>query len=293
MKKRFSVFAAFFTSLCAVCAFLTMVLVLGSMTGCSLVGHTELPPLPSVEPSGQPSAEPSPAPPDGPTLAPEPSQDVVTSEAVTPPPVQSTPAPAPTEAQPSQGTPGNKFYAVLTGSEPFYSTDIGQNLTINELGRAVSSDSGKVLKFTCADLDGDGAPEAILWLQVNENDTYGFEVLRRQQNGQIDGYTLPYRSFMDLKTDGTFSFSSGAADSGFGSISLSDKAYTINETTYSLSAYDTNNELTVSYFVNGQTASEAEYLAAVEKQNGKESVSWYDFTTENIASSTVALWRNF
>ena len=102
MKKRFSVFAAFFTSLCAVCAFLTMVLVLGSMTGCSLVGHTELPPLPSVEPSGQPSAEPSPAPPDGPTLAPEPSQDVVTSEAVTPPPVQSTPAPAPTEAQPSQ-----------------------------------------------------------------------------------------------------------------------------------------------------------------------------------------------
>jgi len=222
--------------------------------------------------------------------------DVLTSEAVTPPPAQPTPSPAPTDAQPSQGTPGNKFYAVLTGSEPFYSTDIDQNLTINELGRAVSSDSGitvKVLKFTCADLDGDGAPEAILWLQVNENDTYGFEVLRRQQNGQIDGYTLPYRSFMDLKTDGTFSFSSGAADSGYGSISLSDKAYTINETTYSLSAYDSNNELTVSYFVNGQTASEAEYLAAVEKQNGKESVSWYDFTTENIASSTVALWRNF
>lgn len=98
---------------------------------------------------------------------------------------------------------------------------------------------------------------------------------------------------MDLKTDGTFSFSSGAADSGFGSISFSDKAYTIKETTYSQSAYDSNNELTVSYFVNGQTASEAEYLAAVEKQNGKESALWYDFTTENIASSTVALWRNF
>lgn len=297
MRKRFSVFAAFFTSLCAVCAFLLLALTLGSMTGCSPVGHTESPPpLSSVEPSGQPSAEPPPTSPDGPTLAPEPSQDVLTSEAVTPPPAQSTPAPAPTAAQPSEGTPGNKFYAVLTGSKPFYSTDTSQNLTINELGRAVSSDSGvtvKVLKFTCADLDGDGAPEAILWLQVNENDAYGFEVLRRQQNGQIDGYTLPYRSFMDLKTDGTFSFSSGAADSGFGSISFSDKAYTINETTYSQSAYDSNNELTISYFVNGQTASEAEYLAAVEKQNGKESVLWYDFTTENIASSTVALWRNF
>lgn len=190
MKKRFSVFAAFFTSLCAVCAFLTMVLVLGSMTGCSLMGHTELPPLPSVEPSGQPSAEPSPAPPDGPTLAPEPSQDVVTSEAVTPPPVQSTPAPAPTEAQPSQGTPGNKFYAVLTGSEPFYSTDIGQNLTINELGRAVSSDSGitvKVLKFTCADLDGDGAPEAILWLQI----PMGLKSCAASRTGKLMGTPCP------------------------------------------------------------------------------------------------------
>ena len=124
---------------------------------------------------------------------------------------------------------------------------------------------------------------SVLWLQVNENDAYGFEVLRRQQNGQIYGYTLPYRSFMELKQDGTFSFSSGAADSGFGTLSFSDKAYTVNEMTYSQSAYDANNELTVSYFVNSQAASEAEYLAAVEKQNGKESVSWYDFSDKNIA----------
>ena len=33
MRKRFSVFAAFFISLCAVCAFLILALVLGSMTG--------------------------------------------------------------------------------------------------------------------------------------------------------------------------------------------------------------------------------------------------------------------
>lgn len=254
MKKRFSVFAAFFTSLCAVCAFLVVALVLGSMTGCSPAGHTESPP----------------------------------------PPAQSTPAPEPT-AQSSEGTPGNKFYAVLTGNASFYSTDTNQNLTINELERVVSGGSGitaKVLKFTSADLDGSGAPEAVLWLQVNENDAYGFEILR-QQNGQIDGYTVPYRSFMDLKTDGTFSFSNGAAGSGFGSISFSDKDYTINETAYSQSAYDSNNELTVSYFANGQTASEAEYLAEVEKQSEKENVSWHDFTDENIASSTVALWRNF
>lgn len=296
MRERLKTFAAFGVSLCGVCAFLAAALLLGSLNGCSHMGGTAVtspPPASSTEPSDQPTADP--------TLEPQlsadpaPIQSAPASEIVELSPIPSTPAP-PTEAQPSQGTPGNKFGAVLTGSEPFYSTDISQNLTINELGRVVSDDSGitvKVLKFTSADLDGNGVPEAVLWLQVNENDAYGFEVLRRQQNGQIYGYTLPYRSFMDLKTDGTFSFSSGAADSGFGSVSLSDKAYTINETTYSQSAYDSNNELTVSYFVNGQAASEAEYLAAIEKQNRKESAPWYDFTDENIASSGIVLRRDF
>ena len=297
MRERLKTFAAFGVSLCGVCAFLAAALLLGSLNGCSHMGGTEItsppPPASSTEPSDQPTADP--------TLEPQLSADPASiqctpaSETVEPPPVPSIPAP-PTEAQPSQENSGNRFYAVLQGSDTFYSTDINQNLTINELGRVISDDSGitvKVLKFASANLDGDGAPEAVLWLQVNGNDAYGFEVLRRQQNGQIYGYTLPYRSFMELKQDGTFSFSSGAADSGFGTLSFSDKAYTVNEIAYSQSAYDANNELTVSYFVNGQTASEAEYLAAVEKQNGKESVSWYDFTNENIASSGVALWRDF
>lgn len=294
MRERLKTFATFGVSLCGVCAFLAAALLLGSLNGCSHIGGTAVtspPPASSTEPSDQPTADP--------TLEPQlsadpaPMQSAPASEPVEPP-AQPTSAP-PTEAQPSQGNSGNRFYAVLQGSKSFYSTDINQNLTINELGRVISDDSGitvKVLKFASADLDGDGTPEAVLWLQVNGNDAYGFEILR-QQGGQIYGYTLPYRSFMELKQDGTFSFSSGAADSGFGTLSFSDKAYTVNEITHSQSAYDANNELTVSYFVNGQAASEAEYLAAVEKQNEKESVSWYDFTNENIASSGIALWRGF
>lgn len=294
MKKRFAVFASFFASLCAVCSFLALALLLGSMTGCSPMGDTAVTPPPSptssLEPSGQPAVDPI----LGPQLSadPAPAQSSPASETVEPLPAQPTPAP-PAEVQPGQGNSGNRICAALQGSESFYSTDMNQSLTMNELSRVISDDSGitvKVLKFTSADLDGDGAPEAVLWLQVNGNETYGFEILR-QQGGQVYGYTLPYRSFMGLKQDGTFSFSGSAADSGYGSISFSEKAYTINETTYSQSAYDSNNELTVSYFVNGQAASEPEYLAAVEKQNRKESILWSDFTDENIASSGIALWR--
>ena len=174
----------------------------------------------------------------------------------------------------------------MQGNTPFFSTDTIQNLSINELNRVVSDDSSittKAIKFAVADLDNDGTPEVILWLQVNENDTFGFEILRQKGN-QFYGYTLAYRAFMDLKQDGTFSFSSGAADSGFGSIAFSDQAYTISEVAYSQSAYDASNELTILYFVRGQSASESEYLSAIQQQSEKQNVSWYDFTSENIQS---------
>lgn len=189
---------------------------------------------------------------------------------------------------PTQSSSGNEtgFQSVLQGRTSFFSTDANQSLSINELGQAVGIDSSitvKPIKFAVIDLDGDNVQEIVLWLQVNENDSYGFEILR-QQGGQIYGYALTYRAFMDLKKDGTFSFSSGAADSGFASISFTDKSYKIDEIAYSESSYDANNELTVSYFVNGQAATEAEFLSAVEKQDGKESILWYDFNDENIVS---------
>ena len=297
MRERFKILAAFGASLLAVCAFFALAMVLGSLTGCAPTGDPDVTPSPPsdafLEPSGQPTADQ--------TLEPQlsadpaPAQSTPAYETVTQPPAPATPAPAAQpSAQPSQSSSENKLYAVLKGNMTFYSTDTAQNLSIRELGRAVSGDSGvtaKVLKYATIDLDGSGVPEVILWLQVNENASFGFEILR-QKSGQVYGYTLPYQSFMDPKQDGTFSFSGGAADSGFGTLSFSDAAYTINEITYSQSAYDANNELTVSYCVNGQAASEAKFLAAVEKQNGKENLPWYDFTDENLASG-IALWRNF
>lgn len=205
------------------------------------------------------------------------------------PPNQGSENPPTTQSPlPIQSSSGNEtgFQSVLQGRTPFFSADANQSLSINELGQAIGIDSSipvKPVKFAVIDLDGDDVQEIVLWLQVNENDSYGFEILR-QQGGKIYGYTLVYRAFMDLKRDGTFSFSSGAADSGFGSISFADKSYKIDEIAYSKATYDTNNELSVSYFVNSQAATEAEFLSAVEEQNRKESVLWYDFNDNNIAS---------
>ena len=127
----------------------------------------------------------------------------------------------------------------------------------------------------------DMKPELVLWLKVNENNYYGFEILR-QQDEEVFAYTLSYRSFMDLKEDGTFSFSSGAADYGYGRIKFTDEGYTVDKIAYSESDYDSNSDQVISYFVNYESATEEEFISAIDKQSEKKKVTWYDFSDDNI-----------
>lgn len=178
------------------------------------------------------------------------------------------------------------YKAVLQGNAEFFSVDTNKNLSINQLNQAVSDDSSvtaTATKFAIVDLDSDGTPEVVLWLNVNNDDYYGFEVLR-YQDGVVYGYTLWYRSFMDLKENGTFSFSGGAADSGFGKMEFTGNTYSIDKITYSESSYDSENNMSVSYFVDHESATEEEFLSAISRQSEAAAATWYDFTNDNIAA---------
>lgn len=181
-------------------------------------------------------------------------------------------------------SPLSAYQSVLQNKAEFFSTDANKNLNISQLNQAVSDDSGvtaKAAKLAMVDLENDGTPEVILWLVVNNNDYYGFEVLR-YQDGVVYGYTLPYRAFMDLKADGTFSFSSGAADYGFGTVKFTEKGYSVEKISYCESGYDSNNNQSISYFVDHESAAENDFLSALNKQSEKTGVTWYDFTDDNI-----------
>lgn len=158
-------------------------------------------------------------------------------------------------------------------------------LYISQLNQTVSGDTSinaKAVKFAIADLEKDEIPEVILWLAVNDNEYFGYEVLSFK-DGSVYGYTLWYRSFMDLKEDGTFSFSGGAADNGIGTIKFDETGYTINNITYCESVIDSDNNMSVSYFVNHESATEEEFLSAIEEQGQKADAVWYDFTDDNIS----------
>lgn len=181
----------------------------------------------------------------------------------------------------------NILKSVLLGTSDFISTDLGgQSLSVSEIGQTVTDDESttvNISQFTVIDLDGDGNDEVVLWLQIDEINDYGFEVLH-YRDGAVYGYTFVYRAFMDLKEDGTFSFSSGAADSGIGRLTFSDDGYSFDMIANSQSEYDSNNELIIQYFADGEPSTENEFNNIINSQDGKADVQWYDFSASNLSA---------
>ena len=178
----------------------------------------------------------------------------------------------------------NHYKSILLGKSNFICTDLAnKSLNISEIGQVITDDESaavSAVKFAIVDLDDDGEDEIVLWLQNGMYDC-GFEILH-DQNGEIYGYTLWYRAFMELKTDGTFVFSGGAADSGIGKMSFSEIGYSVNSQAYSQSSYDADNELTVEYFINHESCSENEFIDRLNAQEQKADAEWYDLTEDNI-----------
>lgn len=179
----------------------------------------------------------------------------------------------------------NNYKSILLGQKNFISTDLSnESLNIDEIGKAITIDDSitvNATKFAIIDIDGDGEDEIVLWLQINGISDYGFEILH-DQKGKVYGYTLQYRAFMGLKTDGTFTFSSGAADSGIGKMIFSKTGYSIIKQAYSQSKYDSNNESTIQYFINDESCSKDEFNAVINAQEQKSDIEWHDLSENNI-----------
>jgi hypothetical protein len=176
------------------------------------------------------------------------------------------------------------YKAVLQGNAEFFETDIKKMLNINLLSMAVSSDSSVTTRasgFSVVDLDDDGTSEVVLWLVVNGNDNYGSMVLR-YQDGVVYGYVMWYRSFNQLKADGTFHFSSSAGNSGIGKLTFDKETYSIFKVAYREANYGTDGNPIISYIVNNETATKEEFDAVYNKQDEKPDTVWYDFTDDNI-----------
>lgn len=129
-------------------------------------------------------------------------------------------------------------------------------------------------KYSIVDLNGDSSPEAVGWLSRGANDYWGFLVLRCD-NDVVYAYELAYRAFNELKSDGTFSFSSSVSDHGIGKIEFLSGTYKINKIAYSETEYGTQK---VSYYVDNNSVSKEDFEAYVAEQSQKQDVEWNEIT---------------
>ncbi|MBN2853296.1 MAG: hypothetical protein JXQ23_11230 [Clostridia bacterium] len=180
-----------------------------------------------------------------------------------------------------------EYKAVLQNNREFFNIEDNESMDINHYIDSMKDKTGvsvRIMKFSVIDLDADGSEEIILWEQANENEYFGFLILHYHDEA-VYGYFMNYRGFYNLKNDGTFSFSGGAMDSGFGTAVFHEMEFLTEKIAYSQSSYDSGNNLTVSFHINGDSTTQEKFNDILVIQDEKPDVTWYDFTEENIEST--------
>jgi len=179
------------------------------------------------------------------------------------------------------------LFSALQDKVEIVDTGLGMTDVLSKLVEATSPDvEMEITKISTIDLDGDEIREVLLQIET-PGTVYGTKILRYNAgDGQIYAYDLWYRAFMDVKTDGTFAYSGGVADNGFGRISFTADGYEVEKITYRESSGSGN---VVNYYVNKQPAAEEAFYSVFEEWQKIPKLTWADYTPFNTLRLLLAL----
>lgn len=172
------------------------------------------------------------------------------------------------------------YRAVLEGKMKFRDSLSRSDFDISQVQKAITTDTSFTIKpryIAKADLDADGTTEVILSLEINENNTYGYLILR-YQDSVVYGYTLAQREFSEVRTNGTFESANGAADFNICRITFDKDSYSID----SIMAYKSS-ENGESYLIDQQEVTQKEYEQAYKKWEETPYIEWHELTNDNIS----------
>lgn len=176
-----------------------------------------------------------------------------------------------------------QYRDVLLCVKPFTYTESGQasrGIYVSDIPELFPlGDDGytAVDKFSQTDLDGDGIPEVVMQVIAVAGDAGGYIVLDQRDNA-VYGLKTSYRTFCDLKKDGTFTYSDPTG-SETGTAALHTVTGQLTKCFYCVLDHETDR---YSYYINGKEASHEEYEAVQAEQDGKPNVIWYAFNSANV-----------
>lgn len=168
--------------------------------------------------------------------------------------------------------------AVLNGGSEVYVPSDKTNKTLQDALNHEFTEGAGYDSFAVLDVDGDGKLDVVLNVTVN-GEVLGYLVLTSADE-VICAYGCYYRAMIGLKEDGSFSFSSSAAESGVATF-YKDENRDAQYNELAESKLDENGN--VVYFVNGEAADEDAFTAVINAQNEKADATFVPATAENLA----------
>lgn len=168
--------------------------------------------------------------------------------------------------------------AVLNGGSEVYVPSDKTNKTLQDALNHEFTEGAGYDSFAVLDVDGDGKLDVVLNVTVN-GEVLGYLVLTSADE-VICAYGFYYRAMIGLKEDGSFSFSSSAAESGVATF-YKDENRDAQYNVLAESKLDENGNIV--YFVNGEAADEDAFTAVINAQNEKADVTFVPATAENLA----------
>lgn len=136
----------------------------------------------------------------------------------------------------------------------------------------------KIYQFALVDLDNDSKTEVVL--DVISVGNSGNKIILHEIDNEIYAYVVGSRTFWDLKSDGTYSFSATTLtnDGCARIVEFSESLYVEKIIMSATGSYEGADK----FIINDELVTESEYENAIKNQNSKVNVIWYDFNENNI-----------